>query len=232
VDSYDAYGDGINEAEFLANAAWFKEHLQPYGYDTVVIDFRWWDPDAKTGQECRNEIGTATDVTDAFGRLQPAPNRFPSAGNRQGFKPLADRIHAMGLKFGIHIMRGIPRHSVKANKPIVGSTFTASDAVMPEGDPNRVCPWCVDMFGVRGGSPAGEAWYHSIVQQYAAWGVDFIKATTCRFWTATNPECRGAPRMLRPKLSRCKRLFAPADGPSCSAFRPGHATGRSPAGRQ
>ncbi len=175
-NSYNVYGDGINEEEFLASAAWFKEHLQPYGYDTVVIDFRWWDPEARTGQACRNMKGTVKDVTDQFGRLQPALNRFPSARNSQGFQPVAEKIHALGLKFGIHIMRGIPRYAVKANKPISGSSFTSADAVLPEGDPNRLCPWCVDMFGVRGETPAGEAWYRSIVEQYAGWGVDFIKA--------------------------------------------------------
>ena len=37
----------------------------------------------------------------------PAPNRFPSAAGGQGFKPLADYLHGKGLKFGIHIMRGV-----------------------------------------------------------------------------------------------------------------------------
>jgi len=191
-NSYDAYGDGVNEAEFLANAEWLKDNLQPYGYDTVVIDFRWWDPDAQSGRPVRQMEGTVNDVTDGFGRLQPAISRFPSAGGGRGFKPLAEKIHGMGLKFGIHIMRGIPRHAVKADKPIVGSTFSAVDAAMPEGDPNRLCPWCVDMYGVRGDTPAGEAWYRSIVQQYAEWGVDFIKADDMSSLFSFKPDVSGS----------------------------------------
>lgn len=227
-NSYDAYGDGINEEEFLANAAWLKEHLQPFGYDTVVIDFRWWDPDAKTGQECRNEIGTAQDVTDAFGRLQPAPNRFPSARNGQGFRLLADQVHAMGLKFGIHIMRGIPRHAVKANKPIAGSRFTATDAVMPESDPNRHCPWCVDMFGVRGDSPAGAAWYGSIVQQYAAWGVDFIKADDMSFLDSYKPGVAGSAAYAATEITALQNAIRASGRSIVLSLSPG-ATPRSEA---
>jgi alpha-galactosidase len=84
-------------------------------------------------------------LVNAFGRLLPAPNRFPSAVDGAGFKPLADAVHALGLKFGIHIMRGIPRNSVQANLPIEGSTFTAAEA----GNTNDKCVWCPDMFGVR-----------------------------------------------------------------------------------
>ncbi len=45
-NSYDAFGDSVTEAEVLANAAWLKEHLQPLGWDTVVVDFRWYDSKA------------------------------------------------------------------------------------------------------------------------------------------------------------------------------------------
>jgi hypothetical protein len=81
----------------------------------------------------------------------------------------------MGLKFGIHIMRGIPRRAVEMNLPIAGSKFTAAQAPLPEDDPNRTCVWNHDMFGVDATTAAGKAWYASIVQQYAAWGVDYIK---------------------------------------------------------
>ena len=54
-------------------------------------------------------------VIDVFGRLMPAVNRVCSAANGGGFKPLADEVHGKGLKFGIHIMRGIPRPTAEAN---------------------------------------------------------------------------------------------------------------------
>jgi alpha-galactosidase len=170
-NSYDAFGDSVRESEVLSNALWLKEHLQPVGWDTVVVDFRWYDRLAD-GQPGQSPEGV---MIDQYGRCIPAPNRFPSAANGAGFKPLADKIHEMGLKFGIHIMRGIPRKAVEANLPIADSQFTAAQAVRPENDPNRPCRWNRDMFGVDGTTGAGKAWYASIAKQYASWGVDYIK---------------------------------------------------------
>src|SRR5262249_41050716 len=134
-NSYDAFGDSVTESETLANAAWLKEHLQPVGWDTVVVDFRWYDRLAD-GLRVQNPEGV---TIDEFGRCIPPTNRFPSAMNGAGFKPVSDKLHAMGLKFGIHIMRGITRKAVEANLTIANSAFTAAQAVLPEGDTNRTC---------------------------------------------------------------------------------------------
>jgi hypothetical protein len=170
-NSYDAYGDSVRESEVLTNAEWLKQHIQPFGWDTVVVDFRWYDRLA-IGQPGQSPEGV---LIDQYGRCIPAPNRFPSSTNDAGFKPLADQIHAMGLKFGIHIMRGLPRLAVEQNLPIAGSSFTAAQAALPVGDPNRQCVWNQDMFGVNATNDAGRAWYASIAKQYASWGVDYIK---------------------------------------------------------
>jgi hypothetical protein len=170
-NSYDAFGDSVVESEVLANAAWLKEHLQPFGWDTVVVDFRWYD---RLADGIRNQNPEGVTI-DEFGRCVPPTNRFPSAVNGAGFKPLADKIHSLGLKFGIHIMRGIPRRAVEQNLPIAGSKFTAAQAVLPEGDTNRTCVWNRDMFGVDATTEASRAWYASIARQYADWGVDYIK---------------------------------------------------------
>jgi hypothetical protein len=170
-NSYDAFGDAVTEEEVMTNAAWLRQRLLPFGWDTLVIDFRWYDSKAD-GLRAQDPEGV---MIDDFGRCIPAPNRFPSAADGRGFKTLADRLHGMGLKFGIHIMRGIPRRAVAADLPIAGSEFNAFQAALPEGDPNRECAWNRDMFGVDGDSPAGRAWYASIAQQYASWDVDYIK---------------------------------------------------------
>jgi hypothetical protein len=170
-NSYDNFGDSVVESEVLSNANCLRTHLQPFGWDTVVVDFRWYDSKAD-GVRGQNPEGV---TIDQFGRCVPPPNRFPSAADGAGFKNLADQIHALGLKFGIHIMRGIPRKAVEQNLPIAGSNFTAAQAVLPEGDPNRTCVWNHDMFGVDATTEAGKAWYASIAKQYAAWGVDYIK---------------------------------------------------------
>ncbi|HWD20449.1 MAG TPA: alpha-galactosidase [Verrucomicrobiae bacterium] len=170
-NSYDAYGDSVTEAETLTNAAWMNTHLRAFGWDTIVVDFRWYDALAD-GLRVQNPEGV---MIDSFGRCVPATNRFPSAVKGAGFKPLADKLHAMGLKFGIHIMRGIPRRAVEQNLPIANSPFHAADAVLPLGDTNRTCVWNRDMFGVDAKSAAGRAWYESIARQYAGWNVDYIK---------------------------------------------------------
>jgi hypothetical protein len=170
-NSYDAFGDTVTEDEVLANAKYVKEKLLPHGWNYIVIDFRWYDPDPPGDDHALNQKRMGAKLpADAFGRLLPAENRFPSSAGGKGFKPLADTLHAMGLKFGVHYMRGIPRQAVQAKTPIADSEFTAAEA----GDPSRPGEWCPDMFGVRDNG-AGQAWYDSLFKQYASWGVDFVK---------------------------------------------------------
>ena len=168
-NSYDAYGDSVTEAEVLANARFLAAKMQPFGWDTVVVDYRWYDPGAHDNNA--NARAGAALTLDAHGRLLPSPNRFPSSAGGKGFQPLAARVHALGLKFGIHIMRGIPRNAVAANLPIDGTSFTAAEAA----DTASTCSWCQDMYGVQGGTPAGQAYYDSLFRLYASWGLDFVK---------------------------------------------------------
>jgi len=168
-NSYDAYGDTVDEDQILANARYIHDNMLPYGWDTVVVDFRWYDPNALTERDAGapNEILSI----DQYGRLIPALNRFPSSADGNGFKALADKIHAMGMKFGIHIMRGIPRMAVNENLPINDSPYHAQDAA----NTSDACYWCPDMYGVNGVTPAGQAYYDSLFKLYASWGVDYVK---------------------------------------------------------
>jgi hypothetical protein len=163
-NSWDAYGLTIDEADFKANAK-VLAGMRDLGWNYAVIDEGWYleDPFGKTTE-------TQKFVYDANGRLIPALNRFPDAANGAGLKPLADWVHGQGLKFGIHLIRGIPRHSVDTNTPIAGSKFTAAEA----GDPGDVCPWNQDNYGIRDNA-AGQAWYDSMIALYAGWGVDYLK---------------------------------------------------------
>jgi alpha-galactosidase len=155
-NSYDSFSANVKESDVLAAAEAIKKVLQPYGWDTVVIDYLWYDSEKKR---------------DANGRWLPSPGKYPSATGELGFKPIADKVHALGLKFGIHLMRGIPRASVTDNDPIADSSFTASQA----GNTGDTCAWDDHMYGVRADTEAGKAWYDSIYKQYASWDVDFVK---------------------------------------------------------
>jgi alpha-galactosidase len=166
-NSWDCYGNAVNEAQVRANAEYMAKKLARHGWQYVVVDIQWSEPKPQ-GWEYRPE--PQLDM-DEFGRLIPAVNRFPSSAGGRGFKPLADYVHSLGLKFGVHIMRGIPRQAVKANLPVHGANVRAAQIA----DEYSVCPWNGDMYGVDMSRPGAQAYYDSIFQLYAEWGVDFIK---------------------------------------------------------
>ena len=168
-NSWDAYGLTITEQQFRDNTQVLSTTLKPFGWNYAVIDEGWFlrNPlDRSTPEKLTYEL-------DANGRYLPVPARFPSsieASANTGFKALAAAVHAQGLKFGIHIVRGIPRESVTQNTSIAGSKFHAQDAA----DTTDACPWDPTNWGIRD-TPAGQAWYDSLLQQYATWGVDYLK---------------------------------------------------------
>jgi alpha-galactosidase len=166
-NSWDCYGAAVTEAEVRGNAAYMAEHLKDYGWEYIIVDIQWYEPGAVNSQY-RPFVRLET---DEFSRLVPAANRFPSAAGGRGFKQLADYVHGLGLKFGIHIMRGIPRQAVHDNTPIRGTSATARDIVHP----NSICPWNTDMYGVDASKEGAQAYYDSLFELYAGWGVDFVK---------------------------------------------------------
>lgn len=166
-NSWDCYGAGVTEDELLGNAEFMRDRLKQYGYQYVVCDIQWYEPAAKG-----NVYNNFADLCmDEYSRLIPAANRFPSSANGAGFKPIADKIHSMGLKFGIHIMRGIPRQAVHRNTRIYGTTARARDIASQFS----LCPWNTDMYGVDTEKRGAEEYYDSLFKLYASWGVDFVK---------------------------------------------------------
>jgi alpha-galactosidase len=166
-NSWDAFGTTVRESEVKANAD-AMAGLKQYGWQYIVVDIQWYEPNAQAhGYRAGAQL-----AMDDHGRLIPARNRFPSAANDKGFKALADYVHSKGLKFGIHILRGIPRQAVAQNASILGTALHAADIA----DTSSTCAWNTDMYGVDMSKPGAQAYYDSIVAMYAAWGVDFIKA--------------------------------------------------------
>src|SRR5579871_2936882 len=168
-NSWDSYGLRIDEQQFRANVGAMAAKLSASGYKYAVIDEGWY----MVNPEDRPRPQTLQYAVDDYGRFIPVPGRFPSAmqGDKNtGFEQLAGAVHASGLKFGIHIVRGIPRVSVERNLPIQGSAFKAQDAA----DQAEPCPWDPTSWGIRDNA-AGQAWYDSLIGQYAGWGVDFLK---------------------------------------------------------
>lgn len=167
-NSWDAYGTTVTEAEVKANAGVMAAKLKSHGWQYIVVDIQWSDPNAQAhGYRSDAEL-----AMDGYGRLIPAESRFPSSAGGRGFRLLADYIHSLGLRFGIHIMRGIPRRAVAGNLPVFGSSARAGDVA----DRVSTCKWNTDMYGVDVARPGGQAYYDSLVALYASWGVDYIKA--------------------------------------------------------
>ena len=169
-NSWDSYGPTVRESEVKANADFIAHNLAKYGWQYVVVDIEWYQPNAKA----HGYIAGGAVTIDEYGRFVPSPNRFPSATNGAGFKPLADYVHGLGLKFGFHIMRGIPRQAVEKNLSIKGTPYHAADIA----DKINVCRWpdMEDTYGVDMSKRGAQAYYDSIAELYASWGADFIKA--------------------------------------------------------
>ncbi|WP_130837124.1 glycoside hydrolase family 27 protein [Lachnoclostridium sp. Marseille-P6806] len=166
-NSWDCYGAAVTEEILKKNADYMAEHLSQHGWEYIVCDIQWYCPSADS-----SHYQDFCDICiDGYGRAVPAPNRFPSAADGKGFAPVAEYVHAKGLKFGIHIMRGIPRQAVSQNCPVKGTEYTARQVAHPAS----ICSWNTDMYGVDATKPGAQDYYNSLLELYASWGVDFIK---------------------------------------------------------
>jgi hypothetical protein len=169
-NSWNSFGVTVNEAQVKANAEYMARHLKRHGWEYVVVDLGWYLPPEIDTPGFK--VPKPPQEMDTFGRLLPDPRKFPSAAGGRGFKPLADYVHGLGLKFGIHIMRGIPWQAEKDGVVVKGTSVPAREVM----DPSRRCEWYHGLVGVHVAKPGGQEYYDSIVALYAEWGVDFIKA--------------------------------------------------------
>ncbi|MBR1384581.1 MAG: glycoside hydrolase family 27 protein [Ruminococcus sp.] len=166
-NSWDCWGAAVSEDTVRENARFIAENLKQYGWEYVVVDIQWSEPTARN-----HEYHPFTALCmDEYSRLIPAENRFPSSAGGKGFAPLAEYIHSLGLKFGIHIMRGIPRQAVHNNTAILGTDKTARQIAKTDS----ICRWNTDMYGVDPSKEGAKEYYMSLFKLYADWGVDFIK---------------------------------------------------------
>lgn len=174
-NSWDCFGLDVTEQEVKNNAEFMAKYLKEYGWEYVVVDLGWYAPNVTTKNYKQKNIPLST---DEFGRLIPVEERFPSSANGKGFKPLADYIHSLGLKFGIHIMRGMPWIAAEKKKLIKGTDITC-DTVAEEKDQ---CLWYGSMYGIDCTKKGAQEYYDSLIELYTSWDVDFIKADDMGTW--------------------------------------------------
>ncbi|MGO9110679.1 MAG: hypothetical protein ACLP9L_15775 [Thermoguttaceae bacterium] len=190
-NSWDAFGSSVKEEQVLANADYMDRYLKPHGWNLITIDIQWYEPTAQRDQYRR---GAALEM-DANGRLLPAPNRFPMTKDIHSFKPMADYLHAKNLKFGLHLMRGIPRQAVdRDNVTILDKNYKAADIVNKQNS----CRWNQDMYGVDMTKPGAQEYYDSVYKLFAEWGLDFVKVDD---FARQRPEIEA----IRKAIDKCGR---------------------------
>ncbi len=178
-NSYNCYGSNVKEKEVRENVDYIYTNLKQFGWQYIVVDYLWsYDnpPISRVSDANQFRLKDGSYVPwlsmDQYGRLYPNTNKFPSAFPDKGFKPLGDYIHSKGLKFGIHVMRGIPRQAVWAKTPVLGVEGITADMI---ADTSSVCSWVNHMYGVDMKKKGAQEYINSLLQLYASWGVDFIK---------------------------------------------------------
>ncbi|MGA8264143.1 MAG: NPCBM/NEW2 domain-containing protein [Ignavibacteriaceae bacterium] len=200
-NSWDCYGPTVTEQEVKTNANYMSAHLKKYGWQYIVVDIRWYVENPTThGYNEKNPIINI----DYYGRLMPAVNRFPSSANGKGFKTLADYIHSKGLKFGIHIMRGIPKIAVERNTSVLGTNYTADEIY----NKKELCAWLHDMYTVDRSKPGAQEYYNSLFKLYASWGVDFVKVDDL-----SRPYHKDEIEMIRKAIDNCERPIVLSTSP-------------------
>lgn len=201
-NSWDCYGASVNEEQLRGNADYMAKHMKDFGWEYIVCDIQWYEPKAKS-----TEYNYFYPLEmDDYSRLFPAVNRFPSSAGGKGFKPISDYVHQLGLKFGVHIMRGIPRQAVHAATAIKGSNATARDIAQSFS----LCSWNTDMYGVNPEAEGAQEYYNSLFELYAEWGVDFVKVddiSNTEYKPHQPYSARGEIELIRNAIDHCKRAM-------------------------
>lgn len=185
-NSYDAFNWSVTESDVKANADYMRTNLKPHGWQYVVIDWAWYYPGRHNSSPNQDANLNPRLRMDANGRLLPDTTRFPSAAGNNGFKPLADYVHAQGLKFGVHLMRGIPRQAVADNVPILGTSCRANQI-----NNNTTAAWLNLMWGLNMSNACAQAYLDSMFQLLAGWGVDYVKVDDIAAPTYRQAEVEG-----------------------------------------
>jgi alpha-galactosidase len=201
-NSWDCFGPTVTETEIRSNTDYMAENLKKHGWEYIVVDIRWFVENDKAGGY--NETDPIYTM-DEYGRFMPAIKKFPSAADGKGFKTLADYVHSKGLKFGIHLMRGIPVEAVKKNTPIRGSSVKASEIYSDK----LQCGWLHDMYTIDTLKTGAQEYYNSIFNLYASWGVDYVKVDDL-----SRPYHHGEIAMIRRAIDQSGRpmVFSTSPG--------------------
>jgi alpha-galactosidase len=169
-NSWDCFGMDVTDVQLMATADFMAKNLAKHGWEYIVLDMGWYFADGLN----TNNFGMRKPPQhiDEYGRFIPSLTKFPSAASGKGLRPVGDYIHGLGLKFGIHILRGIPWQAVEQNTPIKGTSYRARDIANFADS----CRWFHGLVGIDWSKPGAQEYYNSLLELYTDWGVDYIKA--------------------------------------------------------
>jgi alpha-galactosidase len=207
-NSWDCYGAGVWESNVVENADYMARLLKPHGWDIITIDIQWYEPLAHTTTYRR---GAVLEM-DANGRLLPATNRFPMTAAKRSFKPMGDYLHAKGLRFGLHLLRGIPRQAVANKLSVLGTPYTAADIA----NTNSICGWNGDMYGVDMSKPGAQEYYDSVFALFASWGLDYVKVDDL-----SSPYHKDEIEAIRKAIDRSGRAIVFSTSPGATPVNQG-----------
>ena len=212
-NSWDCFGCSVTEDEVKANADYMAEHLKQYGWQYIVCDIQWYEPKSDKNSADPYMYPPKLDTNiDEYGRVWPAASKHPSSVDGKGFAPLAEYVHGLGLKFGIHMMRGIPKLAYERNTPILGTEYTARDIA----DTSSTCPWNPDMYGVDTTKPGAQEYYNSIMNLVASWNVDYVKIDDL-----SRPYYQGEIEAIRQAIDQCGREIVFSTSPGATPLDAG-----------
>ena len=167
-NSYDSYKNSIGEEETLKNLEIFARKLATHGYEYFVIDYGWYNEDSMIPGSIRPWFRQEAPDWALDGNGYPISSRtyFPN-----GIKRIADRAHQLGVKFGLHLFRGVIRKAWDFNLPIKGSSARIKDI----SDTKAYTDWNDVTYGVEMSKDGAHEYYTGLIQHLADLGVDMIK---------------------------------------------------------
>jgi hypothetical protein len=141
----------LTEAHVLANADVEAARLKSHGYDYVNIDAGW--------------LGGF----DSYGRPVANATTFPD-----GIAYIGNYVHRKGLKLGIYLAVGLdPKAYGDGTTPIFGAPGChTSDLVYPD---KRLTNGWNSAYQINYANPCAQAYANSVADEFASWGVDFLK---------------------------------------------------------
>jgi len=215
-NSFNSYGASVTEEEVKANADVMSSLLKEFGWEYIVVDYCWFFPHSGAMGDPDQKAGFSPSFhMDAYGRLFPAPDKFPSSVGGAGFKPLADYVHSKGLKFGIHVMRGIAREAVAKNTQVLGASVDAEDIV----NTASTCSFLNAMYGVDMSKEGSQEYYNSLFELYASWGVDYVKVDDL-----LKVEGGGKSQLHHDEIEAIRNAIDQCGRPMVFSFSPGNNT--------